>query len=62
MSGIDCTCDGKAPWCPVCLVSAASALRREHPDTLSIGMLRRRIPRLSGREAAVLLEATTRLR
>ncbi|KKN46050.1 hypothetical protein LCGC14_0676690 [marine sediment metagenome] len=57
----DCICDGKAPWCSVCLVSVAFRMRNEHPDTLSVSMLKRRIPRLTGREAAILLEATQRL-
>ncbi len=33
-------------------------MRREHPETLSVQMLRRRIPRLKGREAAILVEMT----
>lgn len=59
--GQDCTCDGVAPFCPPCLLSLAVALRRAHPDTLSIAMLKRRIPRLGGREASLLLEFTRRL-
>lgn len=59
--GQDCTCDGVAPFCPPCLISLAIALRRAHPDTLSIAMLKRRIARLGGREAAILLEATRRV-
>jgi len=58
----DCTCDGKAPWCPVCLLKAATLLRIAHPEAVSIAMLRRHIPRLSGREASILLEATRRIR
>lgn len=54
----DCTCDGKTPWCPVCLVRAAITMRSHHPGTLSISMLKRRVPRITGREAALLLEAT----
>jgi len=54
----DCTCDGKTPWCPACLVSAVIVMRLAHPDTLSISMLKRRVPRITGREAALLLEAT----
>ena len=60
MPGSDCICDGKVPWCAPCVVSAAARMRRDHPDTLSVSMLKRRIPRLSGRVAAVLLEATKR--
>lgn len=59
--GPDCICDGVGPWCPVCLVAIAMYLRYEHPDTLSVGMLRRRIPGLRGREAAILLEASKRM-
>lgn len=58
MSKLDCTCDGKWPWCPDCLMSLAIHMRREHPDTLSVGMLKRRIPKISGREAALLIAAT----
>ena len=54
----DCWCDGEAPWCPPCLVGVAVALRIAHPDSLSVGMLRRRIPRISGREAMLLVVAT----
>ena len=59
---IDCTCDGLAPYCPPCLVTIAFSLRRDHPDSLSVSMLKRRIPRLGGREAAILLEASRRIR
>ena len=52
----DCTCDGVAPYCPPCLVASAMVMRREHPGTLSVSMLKRRIPQLSGREAALMLE------
>lgn len=54
----DCTCDGKAPWCPTCVLGVVVLMWSEHPESLSVGMLKRRIPRLSGREAALLLEAT----
>jgi len=59
---VDCICDGKVPFCAVCLVGIAVSLRVQHPDSLSVGLLKRRIPRLSGREAAILVEATKRLR
>lgn len=59
---IDCTCDGVAPLCASCVVQMAFSLATHHPDTLSISMLKRRIPMLTGREAALLLEATRRLR
>ena len=58
---IDCTCDGVAPLCPPCVVTIAVVMRRDHPDSLSVSMLKRRIPRLGGREAAILLEATKRM-
>ena len=58
---LDCQCDGIPPLCPVCLIRLAYQMRTAHPDTLSLGMLKRRIPQLSGREAAILLEATKRL-
>jgi hypothetical protein len=58
----DCTCDGQAPWCAVCKVSAAVYLAYQHPDSLSVSMLKRRIPLLSGETAAVLLEFTKRMR
>jgi len=44
------------------LVRAAAILAQAHPQTLSISMLKRRIPALTGREAAILLEAMRRLR
>lgn len=58
----ECTCDGVTPFCPPCTVAIAMSLRRDHPDSLSVSMLKRRIPRLGGREAAILLEATRRLK
>ena len=54
----DCVCDGQVPWCAVCAVALAMFLRRDHPLTLSVALLKRRIPQLTGREAALLLEAT----
>lgn len=59
-TSINCTCDGVAPWCAVCAVQMAMRLRYEHGDTVSIGMLKRRIPLITGREAAILLEASKR--
>lgn len=55
---LDCICDGRGRTCAVCLVLSACSLRVDHPDSLSIGMLKRRIPGISGREAAILLEAS----
>ena len=54
----DCFCDGKVPWCPACVVAIVVQMRRDHPDTLSISMLKRRIPRITGHEAALLVEAS----
>jgi len=59
---IECQCDGIPPLCPVCLVRMATQMRYAHPESLSIAMLRRRIPALTGREAAILVEASKRLR
>jgi hypothetical protein len=55
---LNCTCDGRGPACPCCLAAYAIVMRRNHPDTLSVGMLRRRSPELTGREAAILIETT----
>jgi len=49
------------PWCPPCVVRAAIQLRLEHPDTVSVSMLKRRIPGITGHEAALLVEATLRV-
>ena len=54
-------CDRIAPFCSVCIVSVALRLRRDHPDSLSVPMLKRRILGLGGREAALLLEFTRHL-
>lgn len=61
VSSPECTCDGTAPWCPPCLVGAAIQMWLEHLNTLSVPMLKRRIPKLRGREAALLLEFTKHL-
>ena len=58
---LDCSCGGVPSLCPVCLVSLAVYMRREHPDSLSVGMLKRRLPGISGREAALLLEVSRRI-
>ena len=54
----NCICDRRLPLCAVCMVAIAAMLRREHPLTVSVAMLKRRIPGLLGREASLLLEAT----
>ena len=57
---LDCFCrePGTPPRCPPCIAAAAATMRREHPDSLSLSMLRRRVPDITGHEAALLLEAT----
>lgn len=57
----DCFCDGKMPHCPPCVVALAIHMRLDHPDTLSVSMLRRRLPDITGHEAALLVEATKRV-
>ncbi|TEU01990.1 MAG: hypothetical protein E3J29_00230, partial [Dehalococcoidia bacterium] len=54
----DCFCDGRVPWCPPCVVGVATTMRHDHPETLSVSMLKRRIPGITGHEAALLVEAT----
>jgi hypothetical protein len=56
----DCYCrvPGSPPRCPPCIASAAAQMRREHPNSLSVSMLKRRLPDLTGHEAALMLEAT----
>lgn len=58
---VDCVCDGIGSLCAPCKVTLAFRLRRDHPDTLSVSILKRRIRGLHGREAALLLEATKRM-
>ena len=53
----DCICDGEAPRCHVCLVASTVAVYRGLGDKFSIGRLKRSIPQLSGREAALMTEA-----
>ena len=54
----DCICDGVAPWCSPCVIAVAMWLHREHGETVSISMLKRRIPLLTGRQASLVMEAT----
>lgn len=55
----DCVCSSEAATCPVCVAAIAIYMRYEHPDTLSVGMLKRRLPpHVSGFTAAVALECT----
>ena len=59
MGGLDCYCPKNAPLtCAVCRVRMAMSRRRKHQTTLSVSMLRRRLPDLDGETAMVLLEAT----
>ena len=55
---LDCYCGPDGGWCPICVVAAAMTMRHEHPETLSVSMLKRRIPGITGREAVYLVEAT----
>lgn len=58
LMSLDCICDGQAPLCAACCLKTAIALRLDHPKTLSVAMLKRRVPGITGREAALLLEAS----
>jgi len=40
------------------MVAVVMTMRRDHPDSLSVSMLKRRIPRITGHEAALLVEAS----
>ena len=54
----DCVCDGKRTPCHVCLVGAVMGMRVLYsPEIMSVGFVRKKLPWLSGREAAMLLEA-----
>ena len=56
----DCFCrePGVPPRCPPCLVAAAAQMRYDHPDTLSVSMLKRRLPDVTPHEAALLVWAS----
>lgn len=56
-----CICDGVGSLCAVCVVALAVKMWRDHPDSLSPSMLRRRIRGLRGREASLLVEFSKRL-
>jgi len=59
---VDCICSkGQEPWCPACVVSAAIQMRHEHQESLSTSMLQRRVPKLEGYVAAILVEMTKRM-
>ncbi|KKM17075.1 hypothetical protein LCGC14_1679400 [marine sediment metagenome] len=53
---LDCYCGPDDGRCPVCVVAIATRLRHDHPETLSVSMLKRRIPGITGREAMFLVE------
>ena len=58
----DCHCPRNGEnWCPPCTWAVAVQLRRDHPDTLNVSMLTRRVKGLEGDTAAVLVEATKAL-
>ena len=54
----DCYCGPDKSWCPICVVAVAFRMRHEHPDSLSVNMMKRRIPGITGREAMYLMLAT----
>ena len=43
------------------MVATATMLRHDHPDSLSIALLKRRIPGITGHEAALLVEMSKAL-
>ncbi len=56
---MDCYCDGHDPLRAVCLLKMAYALRAQHGRNLSLATIKRRVgARVTGREAAILLEAS----
>ncbi len=62
MRTLDCICaKGQQPLCPACTVAIAVQMRYEHLETLSPSMLQRRLPKLEGYVAAILVEATKRM-
>lgn len=57
---LDCECGGIKSYCPPCLIRIAVTWRRAHPSSLSVGMLKRRLPELTDREAALMVELSRR--
>ncbi len=55
-SSLDCYCGPDKGWCPICVVTMAIRMRHQHPETLSVSMLKRRITGITGREAIYLVE------
>ncbi len=54
----DCYCGPDGGLCPICVVTMAIRMRHDHPETLSVSMLKRRIKGITGREAVYLVEVT----
>ena len=58
----DCICDGRTPWCAVCVVAVTALMAADHQDSLSPFMLKRRLGQsITGREASLLVEFARRL-
>lgn len=57
---VDCECDGIPSLCPACLIRFAVTYERQRGQRLSIAMIRRRVPGLGHREAALLVEFSKR--
>ncbi len=60
MPSPDCYCSN-GTLCPPCIVSAAIMLHHDHPDSLSVSLLRRRIHGITGHEAMLLVEMSKAL-
>lgn len=55
----DCICPTETRTCPVCVAEVAISMRYDHPDTLTVSMLKRRLGHhVSGFTAAVAVECT----
>ena len=54
-----CSCDREAPWCSKCVVDVVVALWDEL-GWLSVNQLCRRVPKLKGREGALLVSLVKR--
>lgn len=52
----DCICGGDTPRCHVCLAAIVVGLRVAHPNSISVGMVRQKVPEITGREAAIAIE------
>ena len=60
-NSLDCYCGPAGDQCPVCVVAMAVRMRHDHPDTLSVSMLKRRLRGITGREAVYLVEMSKAL-